>query len=238
MKHRNAFTLVELLVVVTIITILAVLLLPALKKAVEAARTIVCANAQKQVGVFFRLYEDDWKSYHPYGFSKAVGWTRPNPLRLDYRSCLYYGGYIDSVKNVSDNRNQRMLFCPSAEYDRRTYSMVTTGYTKGGMVPMGGTVHHAQTYYHFVKISAVPQPSRTPNLMETNVGDWQEYLTYTSYARSALGRHIGRSNTLYADSHVRANLEEYWHTEHAFNDTTENRAYWNCITPVKVLTYH
>ena len=61
--HRSAFTLVELLVVISIIAILAALLMPAIQAAREAARRAQCINNQRQVAFALLNFEQTKKSF-------------------------------------------------------------------------------------------------------------------------------------------------------------------------------
>lgn len=64
-----AFTLVELLVVVAVISILMSLLLPALRGARDKAQGLACAGNLKQVGLCFEMYSGDFGAYCPATYS-------------------------------------------------------------------------------------------------------------------------------------------------------------------------
>ncbi len=64
-KRSTAFTLIELLVVIAIIAILAALLLPALNRAKETGRRIVCANNLRQLSLTVLGYAQDYDERLP-----------------------------------------------------------------------------------------------------------------------------------------------------------------------------
>src|SRR5688572_10508328 len=82
-KHkRGAFTLVELLVVISIIGVLAGLLLPAVQAARESARRTQSQNNLKQLGLGLHNYESALRSL-PSGYVSDVASLLSFPATLD-----------------------------------------------------------------------------------------------------------------------------------------------------------
>lgn len=116
-RTRKAFTLVELLVVIAIIALLMSILMPALSRAREQARTLVCQNNLKQLTTGLNLYSmsNDNKALESQGgqdfwFTQIAAYLGDDEYRNDPQKALEDG--------------MAVIFCPS---------------TRDPQAPMGGS---------------------------------------------------------------------------------------------------
>lgn len=79
-SKASGFTLVELLVVLSIMALLVALLLPALSKAKTSAHIIKCASNERQQGIAMAAYTTDFKGYfvNPWSVEKSVSISTTN----------------------------------------------------------------------------------------------------------------------------------------------------------------
>lgn len=116
------FTLIEMLVVISIIGILAAMLSPALRKALAQGYGVSCANNLKQSFILLSLYADANNNYYPSPCwtkdKNGNEWTKPTKMNWAER-VLYSAGNFPSTNSAADIEQRENpglyegLRCPS-----------------------------------------------------------------------------------------------------------------------------
>ena len=117
LNRRPAFTLVELLVVITIVATLAALLMPALATAKDRTKTVACANNVRQIGAALNSFLGDNDQWYPYISPGGCGTTG---IMWHRRLGPYVGG-TNSVAAA------RLFYCPSNPWKLPTTQTLAGG---------------------------------------------------------------------------------------------------------------
>ena len=112
MRTRHAFTLIELLVVIAVIAVLMAILMPALGKAREQAKKVVCTGHMKGLGVALRMYVDDSRQdaqvAQPGLWDNAFEGRAPSSSTGPTSAMAYWGIAYEPYA-----KNKKIFRCPS-----------------------------------------------------------------------------------------------------------------------------
>jgi prepilin-type N-terminal cleavage/methylation domain-containing protein/prepilin-type processing-associated H-X9-DG protein len=217
---REGFTLIEILVVVAIISLLIAILLPALAKTRESARSTQCMAQLKEWASAIRMYADDNKNTLPFE-------DRPKPHQdvngdkvWDDTGWICWFDSMDKyfgVKQVSE----AIKICPSIRWDdpnrEESYKMNSKlAETNIAQDPDKAALERA-----YRKMSTLKYPSQTVILFDGDVGGgtpqapalnfkgrWRLGVNPAGGADDVNYRHLRSANLQFADSHVERFLKK------------------------------
>jgi prepilin-type N-terminal cleavage/methylation domain-containing protein/prepilin-type processing-associated H-X9-DG protein len=235
-RRGKGFTLIELLVVIAIIAILAAILFPVFARARENARRASCQSNQKQIGLAFLQYTQDYDERYP----GALMWN--NTTATESR------GWMSTLQPYL--KSEQIMRCPSDPHATvfRPQGNGASGFQAGGW--WGGINPFPLSYGFNDNLSQVNQAAITSvatTVMLTDVGglpdpskpshEWTPepvgfIIDDTTRAEvSAPGggndghytapyaRHLEMCNVLWADGHVKAMKTEKFYNANPNTDS-------------------
>lgn len=199
MKRFYGFTLVELLVVISILVILMTLLLPALTQARQGAKSVACAGQLKQFGVAICTYAGDMNGYLPVcrnGSNNLVN-------NWEWQLSSYLNVPTPDGVSILSIQRCKVFICPGCNVPPFTgvgTTIIPTNYAyqRGfGDIGTDAWQYPLSPGYFGKKVERILQPSKVVSMTDgTSVS-----LTYAPCTVDQF-RHGGFEKYLFADGHV------------------------------------
>ena len=185
--------MIELLVVITIIAVLAAMLLPALSRAKDSARSSQCLNQMRQIIVAARLYVDDNddlfpRSQHSAFANGQLPWERALAPALG----ATYTAWTNLLNGV--------CHCPAdLQHGHLSYGM-------NNYFELGPDDDYPENPQTFRKLSQIARPANTVFFTEVlTAADHVMPANWSTIADAgadvAWNRHLGKSNYVFVDGH-------------------------------------
>lgn len=209
---KRIFTLIELLVVVAIIGILSALLLPALGKARDTAKSICCVNNLKQYGIWIQNYINDYDDYLPC-FGPA---TLSDAACLTRRLYLTYPAEINGKLAWSKTAGRQSFWHCPAERLNDPVDSNSNGMSDYGTSQFFLRKTYADTATHYKVNIAAPSPSTKLAQADIGLAAGRPALYPTQLSAQGLSsaRHQKQVNMQFFDWHVEAaNYLQVWRPE-------------------------
>jgi general secretion pathway protein G len=204
--RRRAFTLTELIVVITVLAILALILIPVVAKVRSSAQSTHCMSNLQQLGRAFTIYAQDHKSCLPAP-------ADPVAETFWFEAIHAYAGdkQLDKDRPL-DGQLHAVFTCPTLTLTDHIPTRAYIGYSMSAGMTMPATPDPTRP----VSLPSLQFPTRTVVLIESVAqaasprpffpegGTVEAFAaTYTTtFDAQGCDRHSGAANYLFADGHV------------------------------------
>lgn len=201
-KSLSPFTLIELLVVIAIISILAALLLPALKNAKNKAINLKCINNLKQLGSGMNSYAGDYDGYMPPAVTPGA-----NDEKTRYWQVKLIPYVCSSNKKLTcyeePGFKNTVFDCPQTVESPWNHSSCYKNYGINYRLP---PPHNGDSILKSSRFEQVRKSSRVFIITDSKI-----HIADVWANNSA--RHNGRMQILFVDSHVESMITEKFKAE-------------------------
>lgn len=230
--RRKGFTLIEVLVVIAVVSLLMALLMPALARARQQGKSVLCMSNLRQLAIAAQMYANGNDDYFPMATVTEVDGSVYKLCAWDFTTVYDSGNkYLEPGLMWQGETTERVQQCPGFKgaanwgEDKYTGYNYNTSYIGGRAAVKDGEVVSG-TVVMSSKVSEVRRPEKCALFGD---GQWGEGAN--KFMRSPFGgkldenfsgrsagtqgyRHLGKTNVAWCDGSV-ASVEECFTEAHA-----------------------
>ncbi len=196
----TGFTLVELLVVISIIMILMSMLMPSLARAKAKAQQIKCVSNLRQLGMAAGMYAADHNSEFPARRIPTNAWPHKlKPYYIDWQIIVCPKDSFGVIGLLSNDTNPKRSFLINAFNDFFIKNLSEDDYKR----------YQRWQWPHGMKESDIPKPTETVLFGEKRKGSFHVHMDIyqgnrgNDFEEIEHARHGRGSNFLFGDNSVR-----------------------------------
>lgn len=201
---RAGFTLIEILVAITIIGVLLSLTIPAVMGARESARRIQCVNNLKQIGLGLLNYESVY-SHFPSLYSDSVMGVGPNMSGAAHGYSPFARmlaqldqGNLFNNQNLTLSHTEVLAILANQTVATTTVALFLCPSDRGSSVPGYGRVTYRFNTGPTARITTYPPPLERPERVSAGAFSMSAFYTTAEFP-DGLSNTIGASERLQGD---------------------------------------
>ena len=199
MKNRTsekAFTLMELLVVISIIAMLMAILMPSLNRARQSGKTIRCMANLRNISTALEIYAENYYNLYPLATWENT-WGTPNYLSISSYPVPFSGFYYSWMEQLYPYHESKEIYlCPVKPQNKSEFSYFLG--TRAAWINASNT--YASTDRRKIRHTTAFVMAGCTNypFFLMNEPDQDDY------SQNCIGYpvHIDAQNILFADSHI------------------------------------
>ena len=218
--RKKAFTLIEMIVVISVIALLTAILMPALAKARQRGKSIACLSNLRQIGITAQMYTQTYDGYYPISRYTSPGVEHCWDFTIVNNSgnitvkpgILWHGEMIEEIQQCPSFKGNSST--PNDPYTGYNYNTSYVGHGEGETIETPSKINQVKKPDNCALFGDGQWNGGANKFMRSPLKSSADDFNFR-YAGTQGYRHDSKTNVVWCDGHVSAQKQLYTNIEPA-----------------------